>query len=415
MLSNRGVEAAKSQDIPWRFAPGGNDRYDKDSNPNGVIAFGMAENSLVHQELEDFVSQKLDAQIVQDKIPAEAFTYRYSTMGGPRFPAAMAAHMNEYFKPHSPVKSDNILTAAGLTAIHEMIGLALGDPGDGALVARPMYGRFELDFGNTAGLNIVYADMEGVDSFAPEIVEQYQKALEKSEARGVTIKVLMIVNPHNPLGLTGIGRCYPESTLRELMKFCQKNEIHMISDEVYALSVYDTGFDGPAFNSALSIDPEGLIDRDRLHTLYGLSKDFGSAGLRLGSLITQNATLKKAVAANVRFHNPSGMSIAVGIMILEDRKFVRSFIELARERLRDSRAYATQVLDKAGIKYEPGDDREREFELAQKLLDGGVGLHPCEEHNGTAGHFRLVFSSFDKDILVEGLRRLISVLGVHRQ
>lgn len=46
----------------------------------------------------------------------------------------------------------------------------------------------------------------------------------------------------------------------------------MISDEVYALSVYDTGFDGPAFNSALSIDPEGLIDRDRLHILYGLSK-----------------------------------------------------------------------------------------------------------------------------------------------
>lgn len=53
----------------------------------------------------------------------------------------------------------------------------------------------------------------------------------------------------------------------------------------------------------------------------------------------------------------------------------------------------------------PSDEREREFELAQKLLDGGVGLHPCEEHNGTAGHFRLVFSSFDKDTLVEGLRR----------
>lgn len=44
MLSNRGTQAANSQDIPWRFAPGGDDRYDKDSNPNGVISFGMAEN-----------------------------------------------------------------------------------------------------------------------------------------------------------------------------------------------------------------------------------------------------------------------------------------------------------------------------------------------------------------------------------
>ncbi len=51
------------------------------------------------------------------------------------------------------------------------------------------------------------------------------------------------------------------------------------------------------------------------------------------------------------------------------------------------------------------DERDREFALAQKLLDGGVGLHPCEEHNGTAGHFRLVFSSFDRDTLAEGLRR----------
>lgn len=83
-------------------------------------------------------------------------------------------------------------------------------------------------------------------------------------------------------------------------------------------------------------------------------KDFASAGLVLGSLITQNLALKKAVSANLRFHNPSGMSIAIGIAILEDRKFVSSLIKLARERLTDARAYATQVLDSVGIKYEPG-------------------------------------------------------------
>jgi len=44
MLSNRGFKNAKSQDIPWRFAPGGDNRYDKESNSNGVISFGMAEN-----------------------------------------------------------------------------------------------------------------------------------------------------------------------------------------------------------------------------------------------------------------------------------------------------------------------------------------------------------------------------------
>jgi aspartate/methionine/tyrosine aminotransferase len=59
------------------------------------------------------------------------------------------------------------------------------------------------------------------------------------------------------------------------MVFCQKNSIHLISDEVYALSVYDTDSDDKKsikFSSALSIDHEGLIDPDRLHVFYGMSK-----------------------------------------------------------------------------------------------------------------------------------------------
>ncbi|KAL5322159.1 hypothetical protein ACEPPN_010129 [Leptodophora sp. 'Broadleaf-Isolate-01'] len=189
-------------------------------------------------------------------------------MGGPRFPIAMAAHMNEYFKPYRPIEPSQILTGSALTSIHEMVGMSLADPGDGILVSRPIYGRFELDFGNTAGLSIVYTDNEGIDPFSPEIVHQYQKAFDRSAADGVKVKAILIVNPHNPL-----GRCYPASTLVALMKFCQQNCIHMISDEVYALSVYDTGAtDLPTFTSALSIDPTGLIEAERLHIFYGMSK-----------------------------------------------------------------------------------------------------------------------------------------------
>ncbi|KAK0108047.1 hypothetical protein ONS95_002871 [Cadophora gregata] len=350
-------------------------------------------------------------------------------MGGPRFPVTLAAHMNEYFKPHTPIEPSQILTGSALTSIHEMVGMSLADPGDGILASRPVYGRFELDFGNTAGLKIVYADNDGIDPFDPEIVEQYQKAFDRSAANGVNIKAFLIVNPHNPL-----GRCYPPSTLAALMKFSQQNHIHMISDEVYALTVYGTGDpDLPEFTSVLSIDAEGLINVERLHVFYGMSKDFAAAGLRLGSLISRNALLRKAVAANMRFHCPSGPSIAIGTAILEDRAFVKRFIALSRQRLAECRAFATGVLDKAGIKYagqgnaglflyvdlspwlppkthHDQPDHEREFALAQKLLDAGVGVHPCEEHGESPGHFRIVFS-LDRDTLAEGLRRLVDTLG----
>lgn len=121
-------------------------------------------------------------------------------MGGPKYSVAMANHMNEYFKPFHPVKPEQIITAAGLTSIHELMACSLGDPGDGILVSRPIYGRFELDFGNTAGIKIVYADMEGVDPFETTVVPKYQAALDRALKDNVKIKALLIVNPHNPLG-----------------------------------------------------------------------------------------------------------------------------------------------------------------------------------------------------------------------
>jgi 1-aminocyclopropane-1-carboxylate synthase len=110
--------------------------------------------------------------------------------------------MNDYFNPFVPVQPDQILTGAGLTAMHEILALSFGDPGDGILVSRPVYGRFELDFGNTAGLEIVYADTEGTDPFSEDVVEKYQNAFDKSAKRGVDVKALLIVNPHNPLGMS---------------------------------------------------------------------------------------------------------------------------------------------------------------------------------------------------------------------
>jgi 1-aminocyclopropane-1-carboxylate synthase len=58
-----------------------------------------------------------------------------------------------------------------------------------------------------------------------------------------------------------------------LMRFCEQKQIHLVSDEVYALSVFKVqGRDTQGFTSSLSIDPRGLIRTDRVHVLYGLSK-----------------------------------------------------------------------------------------------------------------------------------------------
>ena len=58
------------------------------------------------------------------------------------------------------------------------------------------------------------------------------------------------------------------------MKLCQRHKIHLISDEIYALSVWQNPEvpDAATFKSVLSIDTTGVIDPRLVHVLWGMSK-----------------------------------------------------------------------------------------------------------------------------------------------
>lgn len=112
----------------------------------------------------------------------------------------MASFINEHFNPFIRITESQILVGGGVTSNENMMAFSIGDPGDGILVGGPIYGRFELDFGNEARLEIVYAQMEGVDPFDINAVDQYEKAIIAAEMSGRNIKALLISNPSNPLG-----------------------------------------------------------------------------------------------------------------------------------------------------------------------------------------------------------------------
>jgi aspartate/methionine/tyrosine aminotransferase len=97
------------------------------------------------------------------------------------------------------------------------------------------------------------------------------------------IKAVVLTNPNNPL-----GRCYAPEVLRECLRFCHINNLHFISDEVYALSSFQEDPTSPPFVSVLSLlDSNGStsgapsVMASRVHTVWSLSKDFGCSGIRL--------------------------------------------------------------------------------------------------------------------------------------
>lgn len=208
------------------------------------------------------------------------------------------------------------------------------------------------------------------------------------------------------------------------MRFCQRHSIHLISDEIYAFSGFDSTEPGThPFTSVLSIEPQ--IDEGLLHVIYGMAKDYAAPGLRIGALITHSKPLLKAVKSVIRFHNPSGPSVAIATAMLQDRLWMRSFIQMSRERVGEAYTYFTESLTRMGVSYlsgvnaglfvfvdlspwlsqDAGQSKEvREQELAQRALDQGLFLQPNEEHALEPGWFRLVYT-VERRVMDEGLRR----------
>jgi 1-aminocyclopropane-1-carboxylate synthase len=180
-----------------------------------------------------------------------------------------------------------------VTSLNAICALSLTDPTDGILLSQPIYGSFSGDLRLPSSCQLVYTPFHGDDPFSVAAVARYEETfLRARDEKGVRIRALLICNPHNPL-----GRCYTRETLQALLQFCQKYQIHLVSDEVYALSVYGNDARDPTggFVSVLSIDVASLgVDPGLVHVLYGMSKDFAAAGLRLGCLISRNQRLLQA-------------------------------------------------------------------------------------------------------------------------
>jgi aspartate/methionine/tyrosine aminotransferase len=106
------------------------------------------------------------------------------------------------------------------------------------------------------------------------------KALKHAfESSPIPIKGILMTNPNNPL-----GQCYSQFCIEECIKFCQRRNIHYISDEVYALTRIECPelLNPQPFVSALSVDVEKLgCDISRVHTVWSTSKDFGQSGVRM--------------------------------------------------------------------------------------------------------------------------------------
>jgi aspartate/methionine/tyrosine aminotransferase len=215
----------------------------------------------------------------------------------------MATFFNRYFNPSSPVLQEYVMVTNGNSSLIDNLTWSLFDAGDAVILPTPTYAMFPFNLESRAGVRSIFVPLTDLGDqfhadYAKQVVEKFEKAFVKATSEGTRVQGVLLCNPNNP-----IGRCYSKNTVFEIFKFCRKHSLHLITDEVYAMTCFsetEEEADGRAmdgFTSALSIphDDQYRDEIDNIHVTYGVSKDFGMGGMRLGFLVSRNPRLREMI------------------------------------------------------------------------------------------------------------------------
>lgn len=150
------------------------------------------------------------------------------------------------------------------------------EPGDSVVVFSPVYHAFYRQVQNM-GREILESRLEVEDGQFHMDLDALQSSLTGRE------RVVTFCTPHNPG-----GRLWGMEEIRALARFCEANDLVLISDEIHM----DLAFPGAKFVPTAVAAPEQL---DRLVVLTAASKGFNIAGGETGLLIAPHPDMRTRV------------------------------------------------------------------------------------------------------------------------
>ena len=386
------------------------------ANPSGNIPIAIAENKLVM----DIMIEKINSL----SYPAHVMNYT-SSSGLPELKVVLSNFLSQrvFEVPGEVVSPAQLTISAGCVALLAQLSYLLFEPGDSLLVPAPYYPAFDKDF-------LTFGEAQPVEVYLQEGIVSFgltedclSEAFIRSLAQGKKPKALLLTHPCNPT-----GTMYTAAELSLAARWCKEFGIHLLCDEVYALSVHSTDTDDK-FQSIVSVLGGDL--GDHVHVMWSMSKDFGGSGLRLGVLYTQNNKLQQGMQATSDMFQVSNVMQSAVCQILSDDTFVDNYLHTCRSRIRD--AYVTVITELKNIRTQGCPEGlplamvatagifvfvdlrslllEQTFAgesvLNDALVHKGVVMTPGSScHANVPGYFRLCFAWVSREALVEGIRRI---------
>ncbi len=188
----------------------------------------------------------------------------------------------KYFKRYGiQVVPEDIMITTGASEAIFLSLMAIMDIGDELIIPEPFYANYS-GFAAMAGVKIVPVTSSIENNFALPPVHFIQEKITPKT------KAILLCNPNNPTGYV-----YPRSVLEELSSIVKAKGIYLIIDEVYREFVYN---DTP-FCSGLELP--GM--KQEIVIVDSISKRYSACGARVGSIITRNHALLRAILKYAQF------------------------------------------------------------------------------------------------------------------
>lgn len=279
------------------------------------------------------------------------------------------------------------------------------EPGDEALIFDPVDFLFKTSVQSAGGTPVLIPMDRETRTFDPEQLESLVTP---------KTKLLCICNPHNPM-----GRVFTEAELRTLGDLAVKHNLWIMSDEIWS----DIVFSPHKYHSIAALSPAYAA---RTFSVYGFSKSFGLAGLRVGFIVSPNEEIHRQLVTMSQVDTTAfGVSTLSQVAAQTAYEKCWYWVDAFLEHLQENRDYATERLNAMpGVKAvapegcyvifpditSTGKSSE---EMTSFLLEKArVAVVPGAAKwfgPGAEGHIRLCFST-SKGILSEGLDRIESAL-----
>ena len=217
----------------------------------------------------DFPTADVITQALADEARANNLVYQ-TPAGIPGLQESVIAWQKERYHWH--FEAEDMWLVHGIVPCMFLAHNACTSPNESVIMQTPIYPPFMMSVKGT-----------GRDIIANPLVwngERYEIDFDAFEAQITpATRLFMLCNPQNPT-----GRVFEREELERLAEIVLKHRLWVLSDELHS----DLVFDGKPHIPFASLSDEVA---QRTITLFGPSKTFNLAGLKIGVLVTQNKAL----------------------------------------------------------------------------------------------------------------------------